>query len=206
MSMHRRAFLRNGGLAIAGLSWPALVRAAVAERGPLTLRERLERDLDFVPRRRWSPERAHPRRLQAARLFDRITIHHTGANPNYHVERNSVAYDLQAIQAGHLRRNYGDIGYHFVVDYTGCVWEGRSLDYEGAHVSHHNDGNIGVMLLGNFERQQPSDRQLAGMGVLVAALQADRRIARRRVYGHRDLGQSLCPGRHLYPHVVRLRA
>ena len=122
------------------------------------------------------------------------------------MERNTVAYDLQAIQAGHLRRNYGDIGYHFVVDYAGCVWEGRSLEYEGAHVSHHNDGNIGVMLLGNFERQHPSERQLAGMRVLIAALQEDRRIARRRVYGHRDLGQSLCPGRHLYAHVVRLRA
>jgi len=105
----------------------------------------------------------------------------------------------------HTRRNYGDIGYHFVIDYTGTVWEGRSLAYEGAHVACQNERNIGVMVLGNFEDQAPSVSQVATVDLLIGLLQQRFRIKPHRIFGHRDLGHSVCPGKQLYTYVRQLR-
>ena len=97
------------------------------------------------------------------------------------------------------------VGYHFAVDCVGRVWEARSLAYEGAHVLGANAANIGIMLLGNFEKQYPSLAQLASMERLVQLLQRYYAVPSTRVFGHRDLGPSLCPGEHLYPRVHDLR-
>ena len=96
---------------------------------------------------------------------------------------------MEGVFASHTRRNYGDIGYHFVIDYAGTVWEGRSLAYEGAHVACQNERNIGVMLLGNFEEQAPSASQIATASRLLGLLQQRFRIKPHRIFGHRDLGQ-----------------
>jgi len=138
-------------------------------------------------------------------VFDRITVHHAGATPNYHTARSEVLRDMEGVFVTHTRRNYGDIGYHFVIDYTGTVWEGRSLAYEGAHVACQNERNIGVMVLGNFEDQAPSVSQVATVDLLIGLLQQRFRIKPHRIFGHRDLGHSVCPGKQLYTYVRQLR-
>jgi hypothetical protein len=107
--------------------------------------------------------------------------------------------------AGHQRRRFGDIGYHFILDRAGRVWEGRSMQFVGAHVSAENEENIGVMMLGNFEDQRPSDRQVDALRALTFALQGRYAVPATRVYGHRDLGHTLCPGHHLYGEVKALK-
>jgi hypothetical protein len=207
MQYSRRRFLSSAAAGAAGLSWPGAALATVSHtlRKP-TLFELLARSGTVMRRREWTRARPDTRRLQRAAVFSSLTVHHSGAGPNSRTEANEVAADLQNILAGHLKRHYGDIGYHFVIDYAGRVWEGRPLMYEGAHVCRHNAGNIGVMLLGNFEQQRPSAVQVRAMVRTIRILRGWCWIGRRRVYGHRDLGSSLCPGRHLYPHVTRLRA
>ena len=91
------------------------------------------------------------------------------------------------------------------MDYVGRVWEARSLAYEGAHVAGQNERNLGVMLLGNYEQQAPSVTQITSLEAVVQALRERYGIKRHRVYGHRDLGQSVCLGAHLYPHVEKLK-
>ena len=198
----RRAFMRRSALGILGLSAGSL-RAAEwrADRS-----DPQDRPFAFVSRAAWADTDPRLDRLHRADGFSRLTIHHTGTQSNFHTHRNAVHVDLDGILTGHMDLNYGDIGYHFVIDYAGRVWEGRSLDYEGAHVGRHNRGNIGVMLLGNFERQEPAPAQVAAMVRLAEDLRLRFAIARREVYGHRDLGHSLCPGRLLYPEVQKLKA
>jgi len=116
-----------------------------------------------------------------------------------------VAQEISNVQGAHLALHYGDIAYHLIIDYAGRVWEGRSLAYEGAHTLNANEGNIGVMLLGNFEKQDPSAAQLATQANLVALLRHQYRIRASRVYGHRDLSPTICPGGRLYPYVAQLR-
>ena len=65
--------------------------------------------------------------------------------------------------------------------------------------------NIGVVLLGNFELQEPSKKQLATMTQLVPLLRSHFRVKKHRIYGHKDLGQTACPGKHLYAHVNKLK-
>ena len=161
--------------------------------------------LAILPKSEWSEAKPRLPRLNLASPFSRITIHHTGGEPCNETDKNAVIFRLSNIQAALIRRNYGDIGYHFVVDYAGRAWEGRSLAYEGAHVSSANVGNIGIMALGNFERQVPSKRQLETTRRLVDALRKRHGIAHARVYGHRDLGHSICPGRNLYSLVAEIR-
>jgi hypothetical protein len=202
----RREFLRLGLLAL-----PALVCARAAQAAPVH-RWRSDDDLDaiasemtVIPRATWNRESGDPSRMRAAGRYTRITIHHAGMQAIRHTSRAAIISDLNRIREAHLEQRYGDIGYHLIVDYAGRVWEGRSLAYEGAHVLSENEANVGVMLLGNFERQQPSLAQLAAMAELVELLRTHYGIRRSRVYGHRDLGSSVCPGRNLYPYVAELR-
>lgn len=163
------------------------------------------RQLPLLKREEWNPVLPKPWKLKLAEIYDRITVHHSGAGPNFHTARNDVARDMEGVLVSHIQRNYGDIGYHFVVDYSGTVWEGRSLAYEGAHVVAQNERNIGVMLLGNFDTQSPSKEQVASLNRLVGLLRERFRVKPHRVFGHRDLGYSVCPGASLYAHIMRLR-
>jgi hypothetical protein len=162
--------------------------------------------MELLRRSEWTDTAPRTWRVREVGNYDRITIHHAGEATNFHTDKNAVLHDIEGIYVGHLDRNYGDIGYHFILDYAGRVWEGRSLAYEGAHVAGQNEKNIGVVFLGNFEEQEPSGEQLASMRLLAGILKEHYGIKGHRVYGHRDLGKSVCPGRNLYPHVSRFGA
>jgi N-acetylmuramoyl-L-alanine amidase len=206
--MHsRREFLRLGVLAASALAWPAARARAASVKRPLAAADLgfLAAELELVRRQEWDATPPRTWLLREAGGFDRLTVHHAGALSHGESSRNAVGFALCGVLSEHEERNYGDIGYHFIVDGVGRVWEGRSLAYEGAHVSGQNEGNVGVMLLGNFEEQRPSARQLDTLGRLVNLLRGRFMIKRYRVYGHRDLGASACPGRYLYSHVVRMR-
>jgi len=162
-------------------------------------------EMDILRRIDWTT--VIPRRwlLRRAVEFERITVHHVGKTTNYDVSRSRVVRDLDGILTEHMDRNYGDIGYHFVIDYAGRLWEGRSLAYEGAHVSGHNERNIGIVVIGNFDMQRPSDEQLITVEQIVTVLREYYGISQKKVFGHRDLSPSACPGDNLYPAIMRLR-
>ncbi len=205
----RRDFLRTAICAAPALAlWPGESVEALAAP---TIRPSV--DLDFIKtqlplkrRAEWTHIEPRPGRLARARVdrYDRITIHHEGCGVNTHTDEQRVMRNLDGILGWHIRRDFGDIGYHFAIDYAGRVWECRSLGYWGAHVYGHNERNIGVVLLGNFERQRPSDAQMETMEHLVHVLRHHYRVRRGRIYGHVDLGPTLCPGRYLYPNVQKL--
>jgi hypothetical protein len=161
--------------------------------------------VEVMPRASWTSIPARVDQMVGARGFTRLTIHHTGAGLNLHLVQDQVASDIENILGAHHRRYWGDIGYHFLIDRAGRVWEGRSLRYVGAHVSEANEENVGVVLLGNFERQRPAPQQLLSMHKVAGALRSCLAIPPHRVYGHRDLGRTLCPGRFLYGTVGALR-
>ena len=203
----RRQFLKRGLLACSTLAF-ATPRAL----GMLVRKPRPPLDADFavanlalIRRSSWTQTRPDAGKLHAAVAHDRLTVHHAGNRADFTTSEQSVIYELEGILTAHRARRYGDIGYHFIVDYAGRVWEGRSLSYDGAHVAYENEGNIGIMLMGNFEEQQPSSEQVQSLDTLVSMLCDRFQIRRERIYGHRDLGYSVCPGRNLYPHVQEMR-
>jgi N-acetylmuramoyl-L-alanine amidase len=187
-----------------------MVRAAVAGESaePAPVVPDIQRLGVRVPIRRredWATEPPRLSRLVPMTYTDRLTIHHSGVDVVAETRSEDIVGRLGGILKEHLDRNYGDVGYHFIVDYTGGVWEGRSLRFEGAHVSAQNEANVGILMIGNFDKQSPSEAQSVSLLRLVAGVRDLCGIKQHRVYGHRDLGQSACPGERLYPVIVGMR-
>lgn len=149
---------------------------------------------------------ARPREINALGRVTRITIHHDGMNAFTTTSQEEAARRLELIRLSHVnKRGWADIGYHFVIDPAGRVWAGRSTQYQGAHVSNQNENNLGIMCLGNYERQTPTSATLNTLSRFVASMMRMHNVPLTRVYTHRELDQTECPGRNLQPQMVRMR-
>jgi tetratricopeptide (TPR) repeat protein len=142
----------------------------------------------------------------------RITVHHSAQYCDL-TSRASVAEHIHQIQNHHMRpeseggRDWADIGYHFVVDRVGRVWEGRPIRMQGAHAGNSvlNRGNVGIVLLGDFNEQRVTPEQESALRSLVASLMETYRIRGDRIYTHRELRTTECPGADLQRVVDRVR-
>jgi hypothetical protein len=84
-----------------------------------------------------------------------VTIHHTAWANN---TENPVA-TMRAVWYYHaITLGWGDIGYHYLVDQYGNVYQGRDGGHstEGGHVSRYNHYNTGICLMGQFEPGAPN--------------------------------------------------
>ncbi len=162
---------------------------------------------DPIPRSVWTRSRLGSN-INRMNGVNRITIHHEGMKTAVlfsDYERTKQRMEL--IRSSHTKhRRWADIGYHFVVDRAGRVWEGRPIRYQGAHVRDNNEHNVGLMLLGNFNLQRPTDAQLESMGAMVRYLRATYRVSLRRVYTHKEIRPTSCPGRYLQAKVGSMRS
>ncbi|MFK7740994.1 MAG: peptidoglycan recognition family protein [Planctomycetota bacterium] len=165
--------------------------------------------LAVQPRTSWSQLAADPSNLSKMQQPTRVTIHHSavyfrGTNAN------AAATQIARIQHEHMRgRGYGDIGYHFLIDPSGRIWEGRKLQWQGAHASGSNNvGNVGICLLGNFVRdgggQKPTPGQIDAMQDLVEGLMDRYRLAGDALFCHSDFKATACPGPRMRPIVRQL--
>jgi len=138
-------------------------------------------------------------------IVSTITVHHDGMPPVRLASSRDVAARIDLIRHAHQQEGWGDIGYHFIVDPFGQVWQGRPLLYQGAHVRDHNPHNLGVLTLGNFEVQTPTRAQLASLERFLADRLAAHRVPLSRLRTHRELTPTLCPGRNLQAAMNRMR-
>ena len=137
-------------------------------------------------------------------------MHHT-VNANGY-SRDDVPSILRGIYAYHTQsRGWSDVGYNFLVDRFGRIWEGRYGGVDrpvvGAHTLGYNDDAFAMSAIGNYETAQPSQAMLDAYARLFAwklslcGVRADdtRQYVTSRYFqainGHRDAGQTACPGR-----------
>lgn len=145
--------------------------------------------------------------------LDRIVVHHTN---------NSKT--IQGNESGQQSRGYAALGYHFFIDGSGLVYEGRPLEVMGSHAGvgqqagplHDPDwGAIGIVLQGDYHHADDwvwSSRapqvQLATLESLVQALRASYSI--EQLLMHREVSrageETVCPGDHMAGHVAAMRA
>jgi hypothetical protein len=162
-----------------------------------------------IPRSAWTTYRPDPSGMQRMLRPRYITIHHDGL-PRAFTSAGSeeAGRRIAWVQTGHRGKGWADIGYHYVVDRSGRVWQCRDvLRWQGAHVSGRNEHNIGVMCLGNFELQKPSADQIDGLNHVVSTLRASYGIPVSNVRSHQEWkgAHTECPGDGLQPRVVQLR-
>jgi hypothetical protein len=203
----RRRFLARAALAIPVLWTARLARGQAPDAAGAGAALCIPDGVEFVPRSEWSgSRRPAPAKMRPSGGFNRLTVHHWGVDvAGMSTEKDALVRRMDGLLCSHLSRNYGDIGYHFILDPAGRVWEGRPMEFEGAHVSGENGHNVGVMLLGNFQAEKPTEAQLLALGKVTGWLTAAYSIEPARLFGHCDLASSECPGRLLYPFVRNMR-
>ena len=163
-------------------------------------------NLKIQRRSGWRPQPSNIRNLDPMQRPSRVTIHHSAMFFRSTATRAAAA-QISRIQREHMNnRGYGDIGYHFLIDPSGRIWEGRQLRWQGAHASGRNNiGNIGVCLLGNFVRERngqgPTPNQIRSMEQLVVGLMQRYRMTGNALFCHSDFKSTACPGPRMAPIV-----
>ena len=142
----------------------ALAGASISPQGALVARPRI------VSRAEWGADETW--RNPVPRVGTTILagiVHHTASTNNYTAEqapaqmRNLYAYFTQSL-------NYADMGYHFLVDKYGTIYEGRSgcavgavdcdgptIPVQGAHAAGLNANTFGISVIGNFDVLEPEN-------------------------------------------------
>jgi tetratricopeptide (TPR) repeat protein len=167
----------------------------------------------ILPRSRWGAE---PLRHTAEPMGPprAITVHHS-ARAQPVATYQDATEEIRRIQRAHQRdEGWADIGYHFLIDGSGRLYEGRPLSVQGAQAGNDsaNRGNVGICLLGDFDRTAPTESQRETLEALVAALRSKYGIPASSIYTHREirrrfgLGYTECPGARLQALVERMRA
>lgn len=159
-----------------------------------------------IPRNKWTS--SGPKRWLADPMnrVDRITVHHDAIMPVPGGAYAESLRRLQLIRTGHLNNGWADIGYHFAIDPSGRVWQGRPLELQGAHVKDNNPGNLGIVVFGNFEQIRPTPASLTALDQMLAYAMQRFSVPLNRVYTHQELRPTACPGRNLQAQMNATRS
>lgn len=122
---------------------------------------------------------------------------------------------LRAIQHYHRdvstrrKKQWRDIGYHYLIDSDGGVWQGTPHLTRGTHTGGRNLNNVGICLIGRFakEDEPPTGAQWSSVVSVIQWLCQTYDIALdvEHIYGHRDFANKECPGHHAYEKLKGLR-
>ncbi len=163
-------------------------------------------------------------------------VHHTASSNAYSAAdvpgliRGFYAYHTRPESAG--GRGWCDIGYNFLVDRFGRIWEGRAggitSTVVGVHTGGFNSRTIGVAAIGDYSQQAPSAELVDGLVRLIAwkfavhGITAGTSVTMTSgggaskypegttvvfptIYGHRDAQLTACPGQYLYDLLPAIR-
>ncbi|WP_436739916.1 peptidoglycan-binding protein [Streptomyces sp. BBFR102] len=101
----------------------------------------------------------------------------------------------------HMNGNgWAGVGYNFIVDQNGAVYEGRGWGLQGAHCPGHNVSGFGVLVAVGKGGAKASAKALSAARALYdeACRKTGRPLAKK---GHRDGIATECPGPDLYAWV-----
>lgn len=184
-ALDRRTFLRSGAATAAlvaaspallgelGVEFPGLERPGI--EGPRAARPLATTPIaavaevappPIVTRAQWGADESLRGGRPGFAAISRLVVHHT-ADPGNNLADPAAA--MRGIYRYHVKsQGWSDIGYNFVIDEAGRIYEGRwaqaypggavhdgeddrNLGVIGAHAAGYNTGAVGVCLLGNFQ-------------------------------------------------------
>jgi uncharacterized protein YgiM (DUF1202 family) len=178
------------------------------DRPPIISREEWGANLAYggveAGGRDWIPE---------YRTVEHVIIHHS-ETMNF---RDPLA-EIRSIHYYHaIARDWGDIGYNYLVDFMGNVYEGRvgGDNVVGGHAYQYAYGSAGICTIGSFKVDGTTPEALAGL-IWISAWCARYLDPLARadfheqpnlptICGHRDVNDSTCPGDGLYADLGYLR-
>lgn len=133
----------------------------------------------------------HPERRYETRPLARVRqliIHHTAADPSLGIE---------TVAQKHVDElGWPAIGYHFVIDADGQIFQTNDLTTISFHARQANATTAGIAFCGNFDAAAPADSQIESGGRLCAYLLRELSLPLENVRGHSALVSTDCPGRN----------
>jgi hypothetical protein len=199
-----------------------------------------ESSLDIIPRSGWEADEdlrfdgasneIWPTEYQDPEKF---VIHHTAGGDG----GNDPAGTIRGIYYWHATvLGWGDIGYNYLIDQNGNIYEGRSGGdgAVGAHVyrnkacaisrfggaeyeKNFNKGTVGISVLGDYEDLELNSAVKSAITRLIANKAVQFAIEPNgesfffdntypNIVGHKDLDCTLCPGANLYQELDAIRS
>ncbi|HYZ81556.1 MAG TPA: N-acetylmuramoyl-L-alanine amidase, partial [Solirubrobacteraceae bacterium] len=188
----------------------------------------------IIARSAWAGRRHPPASGPFYGAIDLAFVHHT-ENPNGYSPGQVPGMLLAIYQFHRFTRGWFDIGYNFVIDTYGRIWEARAGGVDqpviGAQAGGYNTVSTGVAILGSFTSSQPSAAAMASLQRLLAwklALHGvpvhgkvrvevnpsdafytpfapGQHVLLPRIAGHRDGDLTSCPGTDLYHRLPAVR-
>jgi hypothetical protein len=187
----------------------------------------------IVPRAWWGGDQVRPRARPLYGTVQAAFVHHTAGTIDYAPE-DSPGIVLGIARYHRDYNGWNDIGYNFLVDRYGTIFEGREGGIEaavvGAQAQGYNDQSTGIAVLGTFSARPIDEAALdalarligwklslhgvpvEGAVTLISTGGAANRYSRgtpvtvERVCGHRDGDTTTCPGDALYAQLPEVRA
>jgi hypothetical protein len=202
----------------------SLGTAAPAEASPLGPRIRTRAEWGVDESAAWksgSPSYAPPK-------FS--VLHHTATTNDYSVAQ--APQQIRNMYYWHVNANkWSDIGYNFIIDKYGTIWEGRRGGVDrgviGAHSGGWNTGSFGVAIMGNNNTMAPTPQSTKALTDLLSwkfdihhinPSTSMRATANSQsiptLVGHRNIRGSYnanpgtttdCPGQLLYTQMSKIR-
>ena len=186
----------------------------------------------IVPRADWGASRCRPRVTPAYGTVKVAYVHHTLSLNGY--SRSRAASVVLGVCLFHRNsRGWNDIGYDFLVDRYGTIFEGRAGGIDspviGAQAGGFNSESTGVSMIGTFTSSAPPKAAMNSLARLLAwklgmhgvpaigttqvtsaggpdtGFRAGTRVTVNRISGHRDVDATECPGNALYRRLPALR-
>ncbi|MFF1396334.1 peptidoglycan recognition protein [Streptomyces sp. NPDC058287] len=231
---------RAAGLTPADRAAPVLPPAAAPVRRPPVLSP-ARRPVDrphiaalprIMPRAKWLTDAGRRPPPRYAARVTAVFLHHTDSPNGYDcADTPRIIRYLYTGQAG--GRNWDDIGYNFLVDRCGTIYEGRAGGVDkavvGAHAQGFNKGTAGIAAIGTFVAGTPVPRAMTESIAALAAwklglanvdprsrvrLTSTNSLSRfpkgrtaefNAIAAHRDEYETYCPGQALMAALPGIR-
>jgi hypothetical protein len=187
----------------------------------------------IVPREAWGAEQCGtPRADPTYGSVQAAFVHHT-VNANDYGPQDSAAIVLAICRYHRNSNGWRDIGYNFLVDRFGTIFEGRAGGIEepvvGAQAEGYNTVSTGVANIGTFSGVAQTAAALEATSRLIAwklslhgspvvgqvsvlsgggpsnRYRAGTRVTFERIAGHRDGDRTTCPGDALFAQLPQIR-
>ncbi len=216
----RRAFLTRTGPAPRTLARAAAKRQASGQP-------------PIITREEWGGDKVKPRQDPIYGTVEVGFVHHT-VTANVYDPEDSAGIVLGICRYHRDHNGWNDIGYQFLVDKYGQIFEGRAggmdLAVVGAQAQGYNSVSTGVSCLGDYTSGALSEAGVSAVAQLLAwklslhgvptlgevtvvsqggetnRYPAGRKVTLQRISGHRDGDATSCPGEALYAQLEDIRA
>jgi hypothetical protein len=187
----------------------------------------------IIPRAAWGGDQVVPRAAPDVGDVQMAFVHHT-VSANTYTPADSPSIVLGIALYHRDTNRWNDIGYNFLVDRFGQIFEGRAGGIDqaivGAQAQGWNRHSTGIANLGTFEAEAETPEAIEAMAqliawklplhgapvtgpvVVVSGGGTENRYADgvpvtfQRISGHRDGCKTECPGSALYGQLDALRA